>query len=989
MSQPANTLPALDEQRELLRTWNSSARPLDPDCPGRHIERQAARTPDAIAVRCGADAITYAELDRRATRLACHLQTRGVEPRSLVAVHLERSIDAIASFLAVWKAGAVYVPIDLEHPPARVTMMLDDCRPAALISRRSLVAEESCPLVCLDTDHDAIAATPLSPIAITTTLEDPAVVFYTSGSTGRPKGVVQRHCGIANWTAWQQRCFPLDVGDAELQTTPLGFGLSVAQIFHPLAVGACLVLVPQGRPIDGPTLVDLLRTHTITKWVTVPALLSAMLASGLSGCTSLRYVITTASSLPAPLQDAVAAIVPTLVNGWGATECFLATALRCHVGMASGVVPIGAPIDNMDLHVLDADLRPVPIGAPGELCVGGANLARGYLHQPELTAAKFVAHPFSQDPAARLYRTGDVARWRFDGTLEFLGRSDHQVKIRGVRVEPGDVEAALLRHPDIVEAAVVARPDHRGETILVAYLVARARPLVVGAVRSFLRSVLPDAMIPTKFVALAALPLTTNKKLDRAALPDPDARRPDTGRPYVSPRTPLETALAAAWAEALGLDRVGVHDDYFELGGDSLGAASLAARTAAITGVPLPLRTALAAFTIADIIARTANNTRGPTPAELASDVHLDPAIVPRTPPRSTGRVFLTGATGFLGAHLVAALVAAGAHVECLVRAEDPVHADRRLRTALTAAGVWTDLLAAHVTAIPGDLARPRLGLDEAAFVALAERIDEIFHAGALVNLLQPYASVRASNIGGTHEVLRLATTGAVKPVRHVSTVAVGLAREDDDPYHSNPLPTGYAASKWVAEMLVRTAADCGVPATIVRTAEVFCDSVTGRMNPADAVHRLLQTCLQLRAIPPSDTFSSMVPPQWTPVDHVAAAILALARRAPSGTYHVAQPPSATLHPAILAGAHAAGLPLDTLPYPQWRARLADLHDRDPAASSLGPLVALFLDEEQPPQLDGGVLLDTTRTRAVLTELGVPEPPDHDALLRRYFQAAP
>jgi amino acid adenylation domain-containing protein len=395
------------------------------------------------------------------------------------------------------------VPIDLDHPPARVAMMLDDCRPVLLISRRSLVptyphrTRRSCTST---TTSAAIAATPIQSIIITTTLDDAAVVFYTSGSTGRPKGVVQRHRGIANWTAWQQRSFPLAVGDAELQTTPLGFGLSVAQIFHPLTSGACLVLVPPDRPIDGPTLVELLRRHAITKWVTVPALLAAALAAGLAGCTSLRYVVSTASSLPAPLQDDVAAVVPTLVNGWGATECFLATALRCRAGSVRGVVPIGSPLDNMDLHVLDAELRPVPIGAPGELCVGGANLACGYLNLPELTAAKFVAHPSSYDPAARLYRTGDVARWRFDGALEFLGRSDHQVKIRGVRVEPGDVEAALLRHPDVREAVVVARPDHRGETILVAYLVARDRPPSTGACARSSAAALPDAMIPARFI---------------------------------------------------------------------------------------------------------------------------------------------------------------------------------------------------------------------------------------------------------------------------------------------------------------------------------------------------------------------------------------------------------------------------------------------------------------------------------------------------------
>jgi thioester reductase-like protein len=352
--------------------------------------------------------------------------------------------------------------------------------------------------------------------------------------------------------------------------------------------------------------------------------------------------------------------------------------------------------------------------------------------------------------------------------------------------------------------------------------------------------------------------------------------------------------------------------------------------------------------------------------------------------------VLVTGATGFLGAYLVAALLGrSSVHVECLVRAEDPAHATRRLHAALTWAGVSLDQLA-RVTATPADLARPRLGLDGPGFIALADRIDEIFHAGALVNLLQPYAAVRASNVGGTHEVLRLAATGSVKPVHHVSTVAVGVAHEDDDPHHDRPLPTGYAASKWVAEMLVHEAASRGIPATVVRTAEVFCDSATGRMNPVDAVHRLLQTCVRLQAIPPADAFARIVPPQWTPVDHVAAAIVVLARHAPPRTYHVAPPPTPlALHAAVLEGARAANVQLDELSYRHWRARLQDLHERDPAACPLGPLAALFLDAEDPPQLDGGVLLNATRTRAVLADLGLPEPPAHTTLLRRYFQAAP
>lgn len=1021
---PLSLLPILtqEEQQLVTVTWNATARPLSPLCVHQLFEQQSERTPDSTAVVCGDRALSYAELERRANQLAHALAQVGVGHASRVALFMERSIDSIVSQLAVLKAGGAYIPLDTETPVERLAFMLKDSQPSAvLVKEASRAALPPCTatVLCLDTDAAHIESQSPARPAVPVDLSSLAALFYTSGTTGKPRGVMQLHRGIVAWAAWLQRVFPLGPADGELLTAPLSFGLSVAQLYHPLANGAKVVLLPPRRPIDGALLVESIAAHGCTAWIPVPPLLNLALGAGLAACTSLKYVLCTASALSAQLQSAFfASVKAQLHNGWGATECFLATALACSAERTEvGTVSVGAPIDNMELYVLDKHLRPVPIGIPGELCVGGANLARGYLNHPELTAAKFVQNPFLQEPDARIYRTGDLARWRPDGTLEFIGRADFQVKVRGLRVELGDIESALLRHPGLTDAVVIAREDGDGDTTLVAYVVPTGAAPTASELRAFLRTILPEYMMPGAYVCLEALPLGPNKKVDRAALPPPSAERPALDTPYRPPATPLESELAGIWAEQLKLDRVGADDPFFELGGDSLKAVALTARMAAAVDVKLPLGPLLERFTVASVAAyieearagRTHEAQPGRSVTALEPEVVLDPALracAERAPDPPRG-LFLTGATGFLGRHLARDLAyATQARIYCLVRAESASAARARLRQQLEADRLWDERLAERLIAVVGDLARPLFGLNAAEFDALATQVDAIYHSGAAVSLVQPYASLRAANVLGTQEVLRLATARTLKPVHHVSTVAVGVEREDGELRHCKRLPTGYAQSKWVAERLVHEASRRGVPVSVYRPVEITWDSTTGIMNEADAVHRIVKACVQLGCIPPAEALGRILPRQWTPVDRVSRALVYLslhgdaqrAAPAPDGSsgnaprvYHLvgAQKESwEVTYAALLAALRGLRHRLDVVPYEVFIERLRVQSERD-GAFALAPMARLFLDApDHLPQLELRTWLKSESTLRALAKSEIEFPSIDEELVQRYVQAS-
>jgi amino acid adenylation domain-containing protein len=582
------TLPLLTEaeQHQVLVTWNNTraAYPQE-QCLHQFFEAQVERTPDAIAVVCEAERLTYRELNQRANRLAHYLRRCGVGPDVLVGICVERSLDMVVGLLGILKAGGAYVPLDPEYPQARLAFMLSDAQVPVLLTQEHLIpalpAHAAC-VICLDAAWAGMAEEDVENPVHHVTPAHLAYVMYTSGSTGKPKGVMIPHRGICNRILWMQETYRLSATDCVLQKTPFSFDVSVWEFFWPLLTGARLVVARPGGHRDSAYLVALIAAEQITTLHFVPSMLQAFLEEqGLAACRSLRQVLCSGEALSCELQERFyARLEAALHNLYGPTEASVdVTFWSCQPASTRRTVPIGHPIANTQIYILDAHLQPVPVGVSGELHIGGIGLARGYLNRPELTAEKFIPDPFSHTPGARLYKTGDLARYQPDGSIEFLGRRDQQVKLRGLRLELGEIEAALELHPAVREAIVVCREDTTGTPRLVAYLVpAQGQTPTVGAWGSFLQTSLPEYMVPSAFVLLDALPLTPNGKVDRRALPPPEEARLTAANVYVAPRTPAEAVLVDIWQKVLGIVRVGIDDNFFALGGDSLRSLQVQAR---------------------------------------------------------------------------------------------------------------------------------------------------------------------------------------------------------------------------------------------------------------------------------------------------------------------------------------------------------------------------------------------------------------------------
>jgi amino acid adenylation domain-containing protein len=578
------------ERHQVLRGWNETTVPYPVELVHRLVEATAARAPGAVAViDHDGTPWTYRQLDEAASQLAHRLRRHGAGPGVSVAICLERGIDMMTALLATLKAGSAYLPLEPDLPPERLAFMLADAAPPVVITHsRHRAAFPAA--IALDAEKDALAAEPTTPPDSGVGVDDLAYVMYTSGSTGVPKGVLISHRAIQQHLAWMQDAYQLQPADRVLQKTPYSFDVSVWELFWPLIAGATLVIAAPGGHRDPRYLHELIAREGVTTTHFVPSMLPAFLDGIQDGLDPgalrrLRRVFASGEALPPATAQRFLATWPEveLHNLYGPTEASIdVTAWRCEPDAAT--VPIGRPVANMRAYVLDGRLRPAPAGVPGQLFLAGPGLAFGYLRQPSLTAGRFLPDPFADQPGQRMYATGDLARWRSDGQLEYLGRTDRQVKLLGQRIELGEIERALTTHPAIRQAAVILRE----EAYLAAYLVVQPSQSVPnsGELRVHLARHLPANMIPTAFVALAELPLTSNGKLDTVALPDPS---PATSQ-YVAPRTHTERWLAAAWEELLGARPVSITDSFFDLGGNSLHGTRLIARIRESLGIALELR---------------------------------------------------------------------------------------------------------------------------------------------------------------------------------------------------------------------------------------------------------------------------------------------------------------------------------------------------------------------------------------------------------------
>ncbi|HSU14835.1 amino acid adenylation domain-containing protein, partial [Longimicrobium sp.] len=562
------------ERRAVVEEWSGGGGAYDPRPVHRLVAEQAARTPEAHALSCGGRTMSYRELDAASSRLAHHLAARGAGPEAVVALVAERAPETVVAILAILKAGAAYLPLDPEYPEDRLRYMLADSGARLLVTAgalpESLGGDGLPPVVDLRADAGAIAARPETAPRVCADPDILAYVIYTSGSTGRPKGVAVPHRGIGSEAWWNRSRCGLRAGDRVLQFASFSFDAAVHELFGALLAGATLVLATREALVPGDALRETVRRERITYATFPPSVLAVMDSAELP---SLRVVLSAGEPLPAGVAARWAGAVE-LHNAYGPTEATVA-ASSGRVAPGGGRPSIGRPLENARTWVLDGAGRPVPAGVPGELYLGGAGVARGYLGRAALTAEKFVPDPFG-GAGARLYRTGDRARWRAAGELEYLGRLDGQLKVRGFRIEPGEIEAVLRRHPAVDDCVVVAREDVAGDPRLVAYVVGAAD---AEQVRAHLRRHLPGYMVPGPVVGVAALPLTRNGKVDRRALPPPPGVEPGGRRRTAE--TELEARVAAVWAEVLGVNEVGVEDNFFDLGGHSLLLVRLQARLAA------------------------------------------------------------------------------------------------------------------------------------------------------------------------------------------------------------------------------------------------------------------------------------------------------------------------------------------------------------------------------------------------------------------------
>lgn len=622
---PISQLPVMPpaERKQLLEIWSgANAVPSfdDHSCLPDLFEQQAKQTPDALAVIAGEQTLTYRELNQRADQLAAYLSSLGIGPDKLVGLYLARSLDLIVGIVGIWKAGGAYVPLSPTYPRERISYILNDANVSVLLTHQHLHQQLEAPLdaanttvIRLDQDWDAIATSPpwvttdqTPALTLALTPDNLAYVIYTSGTTGQPKGVMVEQRSVVNLLHSLEERIYSDEADTPLRVSlngPISFDTSVKQIIQ-LLNGRTLNIIPDTVRLDGQALKTYLKAYPVDVFDCTPSQLELLKIAGwLDQGLLPKRILLGGEAISASMWRSLASIdAIRFFNLYGPTECTVDATVKEIEASDSGPT-LGRPLANVSLYVLDAYRQPVPIGVTGELCIGGAGVARGYLRQPELSKAKFIDHPFTAAAGERLYHTGDLARYLPDGTLEFVGRADNQVKIRGFRIELGDIEAALTQHAAIREAVVTVREDEPNIKRLVAYVVTRAHKFSGETLRTFLKERLPEYMVPPIILRLDELPLTPNGKVDRQALPALDQTCRELGTPFVAPQTPTEITLAQIWAEVLGLDQVGSQDNFFELGGDSVLAIQIIAR-ANQDGIKISPRLLFQYPTVAELAAK-------------------------------------------------------------------------------------------------------------------------------------------------------------------------------------------------------------------------------------------------------------------------------------------------------------------------------------------------------------------------------------------------
>lgn len=914
----------------------------------------------APAVITVAETLSYEELWRRSERFAAALQSKGLGRGDVVAFCMGRGAAMPVVFLGCLRAGCVYVPLDVTYPLERLAFMLNDSGAALLVydvdglsvdglgHGNTLALRHNGELV---NDEDAeFTQVKVFP-------EDIAYMIYTSGSTGVPKGVQVMHAGYCSLVEEQRHLLSVGPGNRTLQFSSLSFDASTWELAKSIGQGAALVIGDAQSLLPGPDLYEFMRAMKVSHAVLPPSALANIPHQPLP---DLKVLLVAGEACP-PGVAAYWSKGRRFFNAYGPTETTIAASVAPEPNTDRPNLTMGRPLACSAIHLVDAALRRVPVGVPGELVVSGINVARGYHGRPALTASKFVADPFGDRPGARLYRTGDLVRCDGNGEIVYLGRIDHQVKIRGYRIELGEIEAALSRHPAVRDVAVIVSTGTVDGRQLAAYLVLEPGVDDPGSAgwKAFLEESLVSYMVPAYFVTLDRLPQTPGNKLDRDALPDPRDQEPTA--PYVAPRNRREEIIAGLWEEVFKKDRVSVLDNFFELGGHSLLAVRLITKVTDTFPVKVPLKLFLENPTVegfAKLVGQRvakmidheddALDLQAETRLDMADLADLDPASV-IGPPRA---VFLTGATGFLGAFLLQELLErTNGPVYCLVRAANDGKAASRLQQNLKR---WGLSMSPRVRAMAGDLSKKRLGLGGKAFKQLAAKIDCIIHNGAMVNFLFPYSVLKAPNVEGTRWVLRLAVEDHLKPVHYMSTLSVFAPSDycgrdpitEDDPLEAHAgLENGYSQTKWVAERLLMRARDAGVPVWSYRLGQVSGHSCHGTCNPSDLTWRMVRSVVET-GMAPHNMQRTL---DFMPVDYVVKALVHLILSPDPSRYafHIRNAESGAYFEDLLTWLSDAGFPIQRVDRETWREHLfADAANE--GTSALTPLLPALFGNQVP-----------------------------------------
>ncbi|MBW4636041.1 MAG: amino acid adenylation domain-containing protein [Iphinoe sp. HA4291-MV1] len=974
--QKLSDIPLLNvaEQHQILVEWNKTQADYPKQlCIHQLFEQQVERTPDAVALVFEDQQLTYSELNTKANQLAHYLLSLGVGPEVLVGLCVERSIDMVVGVLGILKAGGAYLPVDPAYPRDRLAFMLEDACVPVLLTQEQLITtlpEHKAKVVCLDTDLPVIAQESKSNPHSNVTSEHLVYVIYTSGSTGKPKGVQILHGALVNFLSAMRDTLGLTQKDILLSVTTLSFDIAALELYLPLIVGASLVVTRREVASDGIELLRRLSSFGATVMQATPATWRLLLASGWHNDSGQLQILCGGEALHDELANQLIERCTRLWNLYGPTETTIWSAAHKvktlnGISLTDGIVSIGRPIANTQFYILNKHLQPTPVGVPGELHIGGVTLARGYLNRPELTALKFIPNPFSDEPGARLYKTGDLVRYKVDGSLEYLGRIDEQVKIRGFRIELGEIEALLNQHSNVRESVVIVSEDNTGEKRLVTYIVPNQEQIpTINDLRSFLKQKLPEYMVPTAFVMLSALPLTPNGKVDRKVLPAPESAQPELEKTFVAPRTQTEEVLAGIWTQVLHKEQVSVNDNFFDLGGHSLSATQLMFRVQNTFKIKLSLQTLLETPTVvrmAQVIDLIRQEKQTPTAAISVADLNAEAVLDDTICPASIAikqiaepaYIFLTGATGFLGAFLLYELLQqTNAVIYCLVRSSNEKEGKKKIQVNLESYSLWNECFSSRIISVLGDLSQPLLGLSNQQFQLLASTIDVIYHNGALVNFVEPYHKLKAPNVLGTQEVLRLASQIKVKPVHYISTFSVLSSaeptedklfrfRENDSLDLGGSLIGGYEQSKWVAEKLVTIAGSRGLPVCIYRPGRVSGHSQTGICKTDDLISRTIKGCIQLGSAPDLD----IIPVDLTPVDYVSQSIVYLSKQKQllGETFHILNPfPSHWSN--LVTWIRSFGYSLQVISYDKWRAELLRVAEHS-SENALYPVMHMFSEE--------------------------------------------